>query len=176
MDADKRGADALHLANYSSSNERSFAPMVKNKDVIQEDRAGLAGVREADEYLEVSPSKAGRAGGDGGQPRTLSADALRRNFDESDDEDSGSLGFSFDPYAANRGTGRYREKMEARQQLSGCVFGILGLVVLGLSAWLLHRGTASHRQEEITTYLEDVRVSKVHFFNSKKFLLKICRL
>lgn len=121
--------------------------------------AALADVREEDERLEVSPSKAARAGADG-EPRTLTADGLRRQFDESDDEDSGgTLGFSFDPYGANRGTARYREQMEARNQLSGCVFGILGIVILGLSSWLLHRGQDSHRQEEIKSYLEDVRVS-----------------
>ena len=68
-------------------------------------------------------------------------------------------------YYDNWGPGPHRrsqrviDSIETRQQLSGCLFGFVGLIVLGFSIFLIHNGTISERSTEIDEYVKNVTVS-----------------
>ena len=66
-----------------------------------------------------------------------------------------------DEAAFEKAASRYTSSVDAKNQISGCLFGFLGLVVLGFASWLIHAGRISQRQEEIVSYVESVKVSFV---------------
>lgn len=62
-----------------------------------------------------------------------------------------------DESAFEKSSARYTSSIDAKQQISGCLFGFLGLIVLGFAVWLIHAGRVSQRQEEIVAYVEAVK-------------------
>ena len=46
--------------------------------------------------------------------------------------------------------------IQGRQQISGCLFGCIGLIVLGFAVFLINNGVNSNRQSEILEYVQDV--------------------
>lgn len=69
------------------------------------------------------------------------------------DEDS----MFMDPSAFEKTSSRYTSAVDAKHQISGCLFGFLGLIVLGFATWLIHAGRVSQRQEEIISYAKAVK-------------------
>lgn len=57
-------------------------------------------------------------------------------------------------------THRLVNNMENKQQLSGCIFGCIGLIVLGFSFYLINKGISSRLYEEIDDYVGDVKAWK----------------
>ena len=46
--------------------------------------------------------------------------------------------------------------IQSNQHISGCLFGCIGLILLGISSFIIHKGRYSQRDEEITGYVHDV--------------------
>ena len=74
-----------------------------------------------------------------------------RNFEEpvrempeaaNDGEDSPDGELYYDIYAPSR-TNRYIDSLESKQKISGCMFGIIGTIVLGFGIFLIHKGATS---------------------------------
>jgi hypothetical protein len=51
---------------------------------------------------------------------------------------------------------------ESKNKISGCLFGVIGLIVLGFGIFLCNRGANSQRQNQIMSYVENV-----HLWNTK---------
>lgn len=62
-----------------------------------------------------------------------------------------------DRSAFEKASSRYTSAVDTKHQISGCLFGFLGLVVLGFAVWLIHAGRISRRQDEIISYVKSVK-------------------
>lgn len=50
-----------------------------------------------------------------------------------------------DESAFDKVTSRHMSSVDTKSQISGCLFGVLGVIVLGFAIWLLKKGSESRR-------------------------------
>jgi len=61
---------------------------------------------------------------------------------DGDDSPDADNELYYDIYAPKR-TNRYIDTLESKQKISGCMFGVIGTIVLGFGIFLIHKGTTS---------------------------------
>ena len=55
------------------------------------------------------------------------------------------------------------DQYDTENKISGCLFGYVGLIVMGFAIYLINQGKNSHRFETIDEYVSDVAVSTFLF-------------
>lgn len=56
----------------------------------------------------------------------------------------------------DKGVKRVMNSTESKNRISGCLFGFIGLIVLGFGIFLCNRGAHSQRKSQILSYIENV--------------------